>query len=79
MFPSNTGLPVQVRDSALNIEDNIPKSAVNKEYFNQIVEKEVCLLYLLLMIRRNKVKNFLDGTRTYKTIWSIGQSSIISE
>jgi pre-mRNA-splicing factor RBM22/SLT11 len=37
------GLPVQVRDEALKIQDNIPKHQVNKEYFNQIVEKEMAL------------------------------------
>jgi pre-mRNA-splicing factor RBM22/SLT11 len=35
------GLPVQVRDSALKIRDEMPKSAVNKEYFNQQVEKQL--------------------------------------
>lgn len=35
------GLPVQVRDNALKIKDDIPRSSVNKEYFNQIVEKEL--------------------------------------
>ena len=35
------GLPVQVRDSALQIDDKVPQSAVNKEYFSQIAEKEV--------------------------------------
>jgi len=36
------GLPVQVRDSALKLkEDHLPRSAVNKEYFNQQVEKQL--------------------------------------
>lgn len=35
------GLPVQVRDSALKIKDDLPKSAVNREYFNQEAEKQV--------------------------------------
>lgn len=35
------GLPVQVRDSALKVKEELPKSAVNKEYFNQQVEKQV--------------------------------------
>ena len=35
------GLPVQVRDHALNVKDDIPKSDVNKEYFIQNAEKEV--------------------------------------
>jgi pre-mRNA-splicing factor RBM22/SLT11 len=35
------GLPVQVRDEALKIKDDLPKSAVNREYFNQNVEKQL--------------------------------------
>ena len=35
------GLPVQVRDEALKIKDNLPRSAVNKEYFNHQVEAQV--------------------------------------
>lgn len=35
------GLPVQVRDHALNVKDDLPKSDVNKEYFIQNAEKEV--------------------------------------
>lgn len=35
------GLPVQVRDQALKIKDDLPKSQVNKEYFNQQVEKQM--------------------------------------
>lgn len=35
------GLPVQVRDEALKIKDDLPKSTVNREYFNQSVEKQL--------------------------------------
>lgn len=35
------GLPVQVRDHALGIKDDIPKGDVNKEYMIQNAEKEV--------------------------------------
>lgn len=35
------GLPVQVRDQALQINDNLPRSSVNKEYFNHQVEAEL--------------------------------------
>lgn len=35
------GLPVQVRDEALKIKDNLPRSAVNKEYFNHQVEAQL--------------------------------------
>ena len=35
------GLPIEVRDKALAIHDNMPKSDVNKEFFTQNVENEV--------------------------------------
>ena len=35
------GLPVQVRDHALAIKDNTPKSDVNKEYYLQNLENQV--------------------------------------
>ncbi|CAG5115684.1 unnamed protein product [Candidula unifasciata] len=35
------GLPVQVRDAALKIQDNMPKSDVNKEYYTQSIEREI--------------------------------------
>nr|CAG4636212.1 EOG090X0770 [Eubosmina coregoni]SVE69833.1 EOG090X0770 [Eubosmina coregoni] len=35
------GLPIQVRDQALSIKDNIAKSDVNKEYFIQNAEKHL--------------------------------------
>ncbi|XP_067139758.1 pre-mRNA-splicing factor RBM22 [Centruroides vittatus] len=35
------GLPVQVRDYASNLKDEIPKSEVNKEYYSQNIEREV--------------------------------------
>ncbi|XP_064611008.1 pre-mRNA-splicing factor RBM22-like [Liolophura sinensis] len=34
------GLPVQVRDAALKLQDDIPKSDVNKEYYTQRMERE---------------------------------------
>lgn len=37
------GLPVQVRDVAMKIQDSLPKSDVNKEYFQQNVEREMAL------------------------------------
>lgn len=35
------GLPVQVRDAALQLQDDMPKSDVGKEYYMQNVEREV--------------------------------------
>ncbi|GFN91873.1 pre-mRNA-splicing factor rbm22 [Plakobranchus ocellatus] len=35
------GLPVQVRDAALKLQDNMPKSDVNKEYYTQNMEREI--------------------------------------
>ena len=37
----STGLPVQVRDAALKLQDEMPKSDVNKEYYTQNMEREV--------------------------------------
>lgn len=34
-------LPVQVRDQLLQVSSDIPKSDVNKEYYSQILEKEM--------------------------------------
>jgi hypothetical protein len=36
-----SGLPVQVRDTTLKVQDNMPKSDVNKEYYTQSMEREV--------------------------------------
>ena len=38
-----SGLPVQVRDAALKIQDNMPKSDVNKEFYTQNMEDKVCI------------------------------------
>jgi len=35
------GLPIQVRDAALRIKDDLPRSDVNKEYYIQNLDKEV--------------------------------------
>ncbi|CAL1530111.1 unnamed protein product [Lymnaea stagnalis] len=35
------GLPVQVRDAALKLQENMPKSDVNKEYYTQNIEREI--------------------------------------
>ncbi|XP_041485706.1 pre-mRNA-splicing factor RBM22-like [Lytechinus variegatus] len=35
------GLPIQVRDAALNVKDEMPKSDVNKEYYSQNMEREL--------------------------------------
>lgn len=37
----NYGLPVQVRDTVLNINQEMPKSDVNREYFNQNLDKQI--------------------------------------
>ena len=41
LFYCIAGLPVQVRDAALKIQDEMPKSDVNKEYYTQNMEREV--------------------------------------
>lgn len=47
MFLCSAGLPVQVRDAALKVTDNMPKTDVNKEYYQQNMEREVCILCFL--------------------------------
>lgn len=37
------GLPIQVRDAALRIADDLPKSEVNKEFFVQNLDTAVCI------------------------------------
>ena len=49
------GLPVQVRDHALGLKDEMPKSDVNKEYYTQNAEREVCQTILLLVMGMNKL------------------------
>ena len=35
------GLPVQVRDQAMGMKDDLPKNDINREYFMQSVDKQV--------------------------------------
>ena len=35
------GLPIQVRDAALRIKDDLPKSDVNREYYIQNADREL--------------------------------------
>lgn len=35
------GLPVQVRDNALNVKDDMPKSDVGREYYLQNMDQKV--------------------------------------
>lgn len=39
------GLPTQVRDAALKIQDDLPQSDVNKEYYIQNIDAQVRLLF----------------------------------
>ena len=39
------GLPVQVRDAALKIENDMPKSDVGREFYNQNMEREVIVWF----------------------------------
>ena len=41
---------MQVRDHALGLKDDVPKSDVNKEFYTQNVEKEVCKTTLMMLI-----------------------------
>jgi len=44
-----TGLPVQVRDAALKVADEMPKSDVNKEFYTQNAEREVNAYHVNLL------------------------------
>ena len=39
------GLPIQVRDAALKLKDDLPKSDVNKEFYIQNMERDVSFLF----------------------------------
>ncbi len=41
IVPSALGLPVQVRDYALQLKDDLPKEGANRDYYIQNIEKEV--------------------------------------
>lgn len=43
------GLPIQVRDAGLSFKDDMPKSDVNKEYYTQNMEREVCCHFLVVL------------------------------
>lgn len=43
LFDLEYGLPVQVRDQAEGIKDDLPQSDVNREYFIQNAEKAVSM------------------------------------
>ena len=49
------GLPVQVRDQALSVKDNTPKSDVGKEYFLQNLENQVGILIDIVRVHRNEL------------------------
>lgn len=38
------GLPIQVRDAALKVQDDLPRSDVNKEYYIQNMDNQVIYL-----------------------------------
>ena len=46
------GLPIQVRDAAMSIKDEMPKSEVNKEYYSQNIERQVRIKPLKYMTVR---------------------------
>lgn len=51
------GLPIQVRDTALKIKDDIPKSDVNKEYYIQNMDHEVSYRFNIFFFQvRSKVQ-----------------------
>jgi hypothetical protein len=51
------GLPIQVRDQALRIKDDLPKSDVNKEYYIQNIDGDVkCSLFATERINKLSLK-----------------------
>ena len=59
---SYLGLPVQVRDQALKMKDEMPKSDVNKEYYIANQEKQVgttcnCILVVFIYVDLTKKSN----------------------
>jgi len=50
-FWCNVGLPVQVRDQALKMKDEMPKSDVNKEYYIQNQERTVSTIISLWLLQ----------------------------
>lgn len=76
-----SGLPVQVRDRALKMKDEMPKSDVNKEYYIQNAEKQVgvrlqrdltfCNRYAFQLLPCSQMCTFIVGRRWY--FWRDGQ------
>lgn len=50
-----TGLPIQVRDTGLAIKEDIPRSDVNKEYYTQNMEREVCLFVFISLAALSEI------------------------
>ena len=53
------GLPIQVRDNALAIKDEMPKSDVNKEYYSQNIETQVSIILPVYEIRSSLTSLYL--------------------
>ena len=51
------GLPIEVRDKALAIQDNLPRSDVNKEFFTQNIENEVCIFFCTVILENSLLDN----------------------
>ena len=39
-------MPVQVRDKMADVKDNLPQSDVNKEFYRQNLEAQVCVRHM---------------------------------
>ena len=48
-------MPVQVRDYAMNLKDEIPRSEVNREYYSQNMEREVSVIVSLTTLRERAI------------------------
>lgn len=67
------GLPTQVRDAALNVKDDLPRSEVNKEYFAQNMDNEVKDFFNLYKLKTKII--FLNIFKSYKEYFLL-QSTI---
>lgn len=53
------GLPIQVRDQALRIKDDLPKSDVNKEFYIQNIDGDVMFALVASNCTKLHSLNFL--------------------
>lgn len=63
------GLPIQVRDAALKIADEMPQSDVNKEFYIQNIEREVIFYIYFIFTIFNLCLFFTQSWPTLTVQW----------